>query len=63
MGESLWKENKLKEVIAEIVLRAGMPDSVRAGYGPYSSCLFVDRTVWCAHLRAIQGAGGTRSPI
>ena len=43
MGDSLWVDSKLKEVIAEYVIKAGIPEDVRSGYSPYSSCLMIDQ--------------------
>jgi hypothetical protein len=43
MGESRWESSKLKEIVAELVIVAGVPGDVRHGYGPYSSVLRVDQ--------------------
>jgi hypothetical protein len=38
MGDVRWEDNRIVDLLADFVIKIGIPDEIRDGYSPYSMC-------------------------
>jgi hypothetical protein len=42
MGDVRWEDNRIVDLLADFVVKIGIPENIRDGYSPYSSVLLLD---------------------
>jgi hypothetical protein len=42
MGDVRWEDNRIVDLLADFVIKIGIPENIRDGYSPYSSVLLLD---------------------
>jgi hypothetical protein len=42
MGQVRWEDNRIVDLLADFVVKIGIPEDIRDGYNPYSSVLLLD---------------------